>query len=278
MTSRASHAHDQVLGRSRIAILIALLAVALVALPATVPAAAMRSGPDVAIRAGVDIGPGSRWTGSSPGGSGSGGSGSGGSDSGGDVGADARAGSTGYVPPVAGVDPPSGVERGFDPPEEIWGAGHRGVDLTAPRGSSVLSPGPGIVTFAGQVARRGVVVVTHPDGLRTSLEPVAATVPVGTAVAAGTAIGVVEGGDVEAVGVGGGSGGDGSSDGGRSGGTGGGDGSDHDGSGHEREGGGTTASHCAPRSCLHWGVRRGERYIDPLSLLYRPPIVLLPDH
>jgi hypothetical protein len=28
---------------------------------------------------------------------------------------------------------------------------------------------------------------------------------------------------------------------------------------------------------VHWGVRRGERYIDPLSLLDRPPIVLLPD-
>jgi murein DD-endopeptidase MepM/ murein hydrolase activator NlpD len=140
------------------------------------------------------------------------------------------------VPPVAGVDPPSGVERLFDPPEQEWGAGHRGVDLVAAAGASILSPGPGVVTFAGQVARRGVVVVTHPGGLRTSLEPVTATVTVGTAVAAGTAIGVVEG-----------------------------------------AGGGTTPNHCAPRSCVHWGVRRGERYIDPLSLLDRPQIVLLPD-
>jgi murein DD-endopeptidase MepM/ murein hydrolase activator NlpD len=144
------------------------------------------------------------------------------------------------VPPVPGVDPPSGVERLFDPPEEEWGPGHRGVDLVAPEGSRVLSPGPGVVTFAGQVARRGVVVVTHPDGLRTSLEPVAASVPVGTAVAAGTPIGVVEGAQAGE--------------------------------------GGTTPNHCAPRSCVHWGVRRGERYIDPLSLLDRPPIVLLPDH
>jgi murein DD-endopeptidase MepM/ murein hydrolase activator NlpD len=134
------------------------------------------------------------------------------------------------------VDPPAGVERRFDPPEEEWGVGHRGVDLAAAAGSPVLSPGPGVVTFAGQVALRGVVVVTHPDGLRTSLEPVAASVPVGTAVAAGTAIGVVEDGS-----------------------------------------GGVTPNHCAPRSCVHWGVRRGERYLDPLSLLDRPPIVLLPD-
>jgi murein DD-endopeptidase MepM/ murein hydrolase activator NlpD len=192
-----------------------LLAVVLVALVASAPAAALRSGPDVAVGADVDVRAGV-------------------------AGADRPFGATGYVPPVPGVDPPSGVERLFDPPEEEWGPGHRGVDLVAPESSRVVSPGPGVVTFAGQVARRGVVVVTHPDGLRTSLEPVAASVPVGTAVAAGTPIGVVEGAQAG-------------------------------------EGGGTTPNHCAPRSCVHWGVRRGERYIDPLSLLDRPPIVLLPD-
>jgi murein DD-endopeptidase MepM/ murein hydrolase activator NlpD len=37
-------------------------------------------------------------------------------------------------------------------------------------------------------------------------------------------------------------------------------------------------SHCAPGSCLHWGVRRNGRYIDPLLLLpeRRGPAVLLP--
>ncbi|QJC21554.1 M23 family metallopeptidase [Arcanobacterium buesumense] len=34
-------------------------------------------------------------------------------------------------------------------------------------------------------------------------------------------------------------------------------------------------THCAPRSCLHWGAKRGkDRYINPLSLL-EGPIVLL---
>jgi murein DD-endopeptidase MepM/ murein hydrolase activator NlpD len=219
-------------------VLTVLCTVALVALTATGPAAALRSGPDVAIPASIDrtraldddsrVGPVdapragvSRADAPQPG-----------------------TAPTGYVPPVPGVDPPSGVERRFDAPEQEWGAGHRGVDLTAPAGSRVLSPGPGVVTFAGQVARRGVVVVTHPDGLRSSLEPVAASVPVGAAVTAGTAIGVVESGPA------GGSGGG---------------------------GGGTTPNHCAPSSCVHWGVRRGERYIDPLSLLDRPTIVLLPD-
>jgi murein DD-endopeptidase MepM/ murein hydrolase activator NlpD len=39
----------------------------------------------------------------------------------------------------------------------------------------------------------------------------------------------------------------------------------------------STPSHC-PTTCLHWGARRGDRYIDPLSLLPLDagPIVLLP--
>ncbi len=238
-------------------VLTALLTVALVALAATAPAAAVRSGPDVAVPASVDVRSGSDDRSAPP------------VSDGGDVQSEADDGArspwtdapgTGYVPPIPGVDPPSGVERLFDPPEEDWGAGHRGVDLTAPKGSRVLSPGPGVVTFAGQVARRGVVVVTHPDGLRTSLEPVAASVPVGAAVAAGSVIGVIEGGP------GNGRAGDSADGEGRTGEGGAGDSAD-----------GATPNHCAPRSCVHWGVRRGERYIDPLSLLDRPPIVLLPD-
>ncbi|MEG3614937.1 M23 family metallopeptidase [Isoptericola haloaureus] len=35
--------------------------------------------------------------------------------------------------------------------------------------------------------------------------------------------------------------------------------------------------HCAPGRCLHWGVRRGDRYLDPLVLVGRAvPVVLLP--
>ena len=34
-------------------------------------------------------------------------------------------------------------------------------------------------------------------------------------------------------------------------------------------------SHCSS-SCLHWGARRGDVYVDPLSLIDRPPLVLLP--
>ncbi|ACZ30210.1 Peptidase M23 [Xylanimonas cellulosilytica DSM 15894] len=146
---------------------------------------------------------------------------------------------TRYVPPVPGQ-----VARGFDPPEHEWQAGHRGVDLWSARGDAVVSPGTGVVTFAGSVGGKPVVVVTHPDGLRSSLEPVDATVPRGTAVRAGDPVGVLA----------------------------------------AAPGGASNPDHCAAlapavdgAACAHWGVRRGGTYLDPLTLLgTAPPIVLLP--
>jgi len=35
-------------------------------------------------------------------------------------------------------------------------------------------------------------------------------------------------------------------------------------------------SHCAPQACLHWGLRRGADYLDPLTLLRLNPVRLLP--
>jgi murein DD-endopeptidase MepM/ murein hydrolase activator NlpD len=37
-----------------------------------------------------------------------------------------------------------------------------------------------------------------------------------------------------------------------------------------------TSSHCLPRACLHWGLRRGEDYLDPLTLVGAGPVRLLP--
>ena len=34
--------------------------------------------------------------------------------------------------------------------------------------------------------------------------------------------------------------------------------------------------HCRPAACLHWGLRRGEAYLDPLGLLGRAAVRLLP--
>ncbi len=38
----------------------------------------------------------------------------------------------------------------------------------------------------------------------------------------------------------------------------------------------TFGSHCFPRTCLHWALLSGERYLDPLSLLGAAPVRLLP--
>jgi len=95
-----------------------------------------------------------------------------------------------WVQPVAGAD--VHVVRGFEPPERRWLPGHRGVDLAASAGSTVRAAGAGVVTHAGTVAGRGVVVVSHGD-LRTTYEPVASAVSTGTRVEAGQAIGTLAG-------------------------------------------------------------------------------------
>ena len=35
-------------------------------------------------------------------------------------------------------------------------------------------------------------------------------------------------------------------------------------------------SHCFPRACLHWGLLRGDTYLDPLTLVGAGPVRLLP--
>lgn len=130
---------------------------------------------------------------------------------------------------TAGAPPvPGPVVRGFDPPERVWLAGHRGVDLAGVAGEPVTAPSAGVVTFAGLVAGRPVLVVDHGE-VRSTLEPVHATVPVGARVAMGDVVGrLVEG--------------------------------------HA----------CPAGTCLHWGLKRGEEYLDPLSLT-ASPVRLLPE-
>ncbi len=38
----------------------------------------------------------------------------------------------------------------------------------------------------------------------------------------------------------------------------------------------STGGHCSPASCLHWGARRGDTYLNPLAFVGRVPIILLP--
>ncbi|PZG16678.1 M23 family peptidase, partial [Spongiactinospora gelatinilytica] len=128
------------------------------------------------------------------------------------------------------------ILRHFAPPAQPWLAGHRGVDLQAAPGDMIRSPGPGTVGFAGPVGGRGVVTVLHEGGLRSTYLPVRARVRRGQTVTAGDVLGVIEE------------------------------------SGESSTGG---PAHC-PVSCLHWGLRSGTDYLDPLLLMGLAPVRLLP--
>jgi murein DD-endopeptidase MepM/ murein hydrolase activator NlpD len=93
--------------------------------------------------------------------------------------------------PLAG--PPT-VTRPFDAPPHPYAAGHRGVDLAGAVGATVLAAGDGTVVFAGMVAGRPVVSIDHRGGLRTTYEPVEASVGAGQLVLRGSLIGTLAAG------------------------------------------------------------------------------------
>lgn len=141
------------------------------------------------------------------------------------------------------------VVHPFEKPAQRWSAGHRGVDLAVPENDRrVYAPAPGKVVFSGTVVNRKVLVLAHPDGRRSTFEPMDEALPVGTTVAAGEVIGTVA-----------------TTSGGNS----------------ERP-----YRRCST-ACLYWGVRQGgargdgsgktAEYINPMSLLgSKEPSILLP--
>jgi len=133
-----------------------------------------------------------------------------------------------WVWPIA----PHQVVGAFNPPPKPWLPGHRGVDLAGYEGQAVHSAGNGFVIYAGTLAGRGVVVVLH-GSLRTTYEPVVASVAVGEYVVAGQDIGSL------AAGV-------------------------------------THCSEFGRVSCLHWGLRRGLSYLNPLALVTQVHLLPVP--
>ena len=128
---------------------------------------------------------------------------------------------------------PARLSAGFDRPAQNWLPGHRGVDLIGKSGDKVLAAGNGVITFAGIVAGRGVIVIKH-GKLRTTYEPVTASATIGSRVRVGDVIGTLSAGE----------------------------------------------SHCSSKAtatCLHWGLLRGEKYLNPLSLVQKR-VRLLPKH
>ncbi|MEW2358470.1 M23 family metallopeptidase [Spirillospora sp. NPDC029432] len=83
------------------------------------------------------------------------------------------------------------VVRPFSPPATPWGPGHRGVDLAAAAGRPVYAAASGRVSYAGRVAGRGTIAITH-GALRTTYLPVRPAVRKGHDVSAGSRIGTVE--------------------------------------------------------------------------------------
>jgi murein DD-endopeptidase MepM/ murein hydrolase activator NlpD len=120
------------------------------------------------------------------------------------------------------------VVRRFDAPTPDWQPGHRGVDLLGQPGETVVAAAAGTITYAANLAGRGVLVISHGE-LRTTYEPVTASVSAGERVSAGQAVATLD-------------------------------------SGHTCPGG----------TCLHWGLKRGDEYLDPLSLLTDTSVRLLP--
>lgn len=90
------------------------------------------------------------------------------------------------------LDPRPAVVTPFDPPDQDWLPGHRGVDVAGQAGQVVRATGDGVVIFAGLVAHKPVVSIDHGGGLRTTYEPVAAVVRRGARIRAGDPIGTLE--------------------------------------------------------------------------------------
>jgi murein DD-endopeptidase MepM/ murein hydrolase activator NlpD len=77
-------------------------------------------------------------------------------------------------------------------PPSPYAAGHRGIDLAAAAGDTVVAPADGTVHFAGVVVDRPVLTLDHGSGVLSSYEPVVVSgLSAGDTVARGSPIGIV---------------------------------------------------------------------------------------
>ena|SRR5919108_5820609 len=85
-----------------------------------------------------------------------------------------------YEWPVSGP-----VLRPFEAPPDPYAPGHRGIDVGAPFGTTIMAPKDGVVAFAGWVGGSLYLSIDHPDGVRTTYSWLSSTTvskgdPVGT--------------------------------------------------------------------------------------------------
>ena len=90
------------------------------------------------------------------------------------------------------VPAPHPIVRPFAAPATAYGAGHRGIDVGAASETLVMAPDDGVVFFSGVVVDRPVLSITHSGGLVSSYEPVASSLPAGTAVHRGAVVGTLQ--------------------------------------------------------------------------------------
>jgi murein DD-endopeptidase MepM/ murein hydrolase activator NlpD len=57
------------------------------------------------------------------------------------------------------------IVRGYDPPDDPYGAGHRGIDIATAVGTTIVAPDDGVVSFAGPVGGRLFLSIDHGEGL-----------------------------------------------------------------------------------------------------------------
>lgn len=81
------------------------------------------------------------------------------------------------------------VVKHFDPPEQRWLPGHRGIDLAGMTYTPVLAVADGTVSYSGSIAGIGIVSVTHQEGIRSTYQPVVERIEEGESVSAGDRIG-----------------------------------------------------------------------------------------
>src|ERR1051325_6593112 len=60
------------------------------------------------------------------------------------------------------------IIRGFDPPDDPYGAGHRGIDIATDLSTVIVAPDAGVVTFAGKVGGRLFLTIDHGGGVSST--------------------------------------------------------------------------------------------------------------
>lgn len=60
------------------------------------------------------------------------------------------------------------ILRAFDPPDDPYGSGHRGIDIGVAVGTAIRAPAAGVVSFAGKVGGQLFLTIAHVGALQST--------------------------------------------------------------------------------------------------------------